>query len=1079
LEETMMKTLLRLATFALLFSGVASAQSTGSITGIVTDGATGKPVAGVVVVATSPAVPGAQTAVTDAKGSFTVPNLPPGQYKLQTNLDGYKPETRADLGLGENVALRANLAITPEAVQLEEVVVTGSRLRRKDLTTPAPVTVINHEQIMASGKVSIAEFLQSIPEQGNSQNQNANNGGSGLTTINLRGLDANGGPRTLVLLNGRRLAAAAAPGTGAFVDLSQVPSSAIERIEILKDGSSAIYGADAIAGVVNLITRKGWSGVEVMGDYGVTSRNDGKTADVGISMGAVGERSSAFLSAGFYRQDAVVSSQRAFAKDALAYDFVTGEVSKGGSGTTPAPKVLVGSYKGVTAGLDTNSLLYKLNLLCPTHDIPYSGTGPTTGTMAACPGNYIRDANATGAYATLGWRPTTGADTFNFPAENYMVTPQQRVSLFGSADARLGSNARVYLEGAYVNRFQQYALAPEPMWGTVYYGSLIGNEESKIQAGSQYNPFGYTLDYRRRLVEADRRMATRENDSFRGVGGIEGTLPDFLGPLKGWHWDANFSYSRDVGSQMYAGNLNLNKIKDAIGPSFNGVCYANWNPALGHTAAAYSNPIANCTPVDLFGAPGSITADQLANLTFIGPSKSTSQQVISQASLSGELFTLAADRPAALAIGFEYRDYVAKDIPDPFSVAGYSSNGCCSPISGGGYHVWDAFAELNIPIVSGAPWADDLEATAAFRSFKYNLFASDQTYKLGARYRPIRDVTIRGTLATAFRAPSVAELFGGTGLSQDTASDPCDDLWDRMTPAQQQRCVNNGAPNGGPQNGPTQLPAMAGSNGGLKPEKATSYTVGVVFEPRMVNGLSLTVDYYNVAVTSPISRDGAQYVVNACVIGGVQAACDRVHRDVDGNITSIDDLLSNQGRDEVAGIDVAARYRLATEFGRFAFGVDSTFLIKHDVTKSASTGGGVVHGKGTYDLNAFSPGGGVNPAVKANFNALYGYSDASLGLSARYIGGFKECAATVTGQSSGSDCSWAGNMYHTIPAVTTFDASLGYGVTSSYGKTSATIGIQNLADTKPPVLYSNITQWGDWNYDFLGRRYYFRLVHTY
>lgn len=740
--------------------------------------------------------------------------------------------------------------------------------------------------------------------------------------------------------------------------------------------------------------------------------------------------------------------------------------------------------------LDPTSLLYQLISACPTHD---------TATASSCPGSYIRDGSASGAYAGLGWRPATGADTFNFPGENYMVTPQQRIGLFGLADARLGDHARAYMEGSYTNRFQEYALAPEPMWGTVYYGSLIGNEQSKISAGSQYNPFAptgaiaaadvplYTLDYRRRLMEANRRRATRENDTFRGVGGFDGTLPDVLGPLKGWFWDVSFNYGRDVGSQMYQGNLNLNKIKDAVGPSFGGVCYANWDPTLGHTAAAYSNPISNCTPVNLFGAPGSIDAQQLANLTFAGPSKGTSQQEVASASLSGELFSLMSDRPAGLAVGFEYRKYNAKDIPDPFSVAGYSSNGCCSPISGGSYDVKEGFAELSVPIISGAQFADDLEASAAIRTFKYNLFGRDQTYKLGARYRPIRDVTVRATYSTAFRAPSISEMFGGTGLSADTASDPCDDLTlgaPYVTATTIQRCINNGVPGTpatatGPGNYPTQINTFTGSNGGLKPEKAKAYTIGVVVEPQMVKNLSVTVDFYDIKVTSPIARDGAQVVINSCIIGGIQTACDRVHRDVDGNITQVDDLLANQGQDEASGIDLAARYQLPTEFGRFGFSLDSTFVLKRDVTKSASLNNIVVHGKGTYDLNAFSPGGGVNPAVKFNLGVQYFYAGLNAGVLAKFIGGYKECAATANGFSSGSDCYWNPGLYHNISAVTTYDLNVGYTLASGYGKTFVGVGVQNLLDEKPPVLYSNITQWSDWNYDFLGRRYYFRMMHSF
>ncbi len=184
----MLRRLVRIAPLALLFAGTAIAQNTSSITGVVTDASTGKPVVGAVVVVTSPALPAEQTVVTEAGGKFAVPDLPAGDYTLAVQMDGYKPFERADLKLKEETTLRANAAVVPEAVQMEEVVVTGSRIRRKDLNTPAPVTVLNREAVQASGKVSIGDFLQSLPEQGNAINTGVNNGGDGSVRINLRSL---------------------------------------------------------------------------------------------------------------------------------------------------------------------------------------------------------------------------------------------------------------------------------------------------------------------------------------------------------------------------------------------------------------------------------------------------------------------------------------------------------------------------------------------------------------------------------------------------------------------------------------------------------------------------------------------------------------------------------------------------------------------------------------------------------------------------------------------------------------------------------------------------------------------------
>ena len=343
--QMVLRRLVRMAPLALLFAGTAFAQNTSSITGVVTDASTGKPVVGAVVVVTSPALEAEQTVVTEGGGKFAVPNLPAGDYTLAVQMDGYKPFERADLKVKESTTLRANAAVVPEAVQMEEVVVTGSRIRRKDLNTPAPVTVLNRESVQASGKVSVGDFLQSLPEQGNAINTGVNNGGDGSTRIALRSL---GDARTLVLVNGRRMV----PGGGGAddsPDLNTIPTSAIERIEVLKDGASAVYGSDAIGGVVNIITRKNYNGAEINWYTGTSGHGDAQINDVALTFGSSNENGSVIFSGGFYDQQAAMAGDRSFSQRQVFFDG-TGENGNGtpgpydaGSSRVPGGRVTLGN----------------------------------------------------------------------------------------------------------------------------------------------------------------------------------------------------------------------------------------------------------------------------------------------------------------------------------------------------------------------------------------------------------------------------------------------------------------------------------------------------------------------------------------------------------------------------------------------------------------------------------------------------------------------------------------------------------------------------------------------------------------
>src|SRR5499427_8030458 len=706
----------------------------------------------------------------------------------------------------------------------EEIVVTGSRVRRKDLTTPAPITVINKEQVEASGKVSIGDFLQTLPEQGNAVNTSVNNGntGDGSTRVSLRGL---GSQRTLVLLNGRRFVPGGA-GANASVDLSSIPANALERIEVLKDGASAVYGSDAIGGVINLITRKRMNGVEVNGYAGTSTHGDGSTYDFNALAGTSGDKGNLLFSAGYYNQQTVWASDRSFAAIPRAYSTTgigvlnnqVGEYSQG-SGTVPQGTIVIpSSQKGVARPNPTGDPRIAFYNQMVTH-FPTANQfiwrSPTDPRDKVCDSQN----NCWAAFTTTQLYnpndPAAGGDGYNFQPQNYLVTPQQRISLFTVGDVQLGSAARGYVEGSYVNRQGGQTLAPEPV--------SLSQVGAVVSKDNIYNPFGIDLgDVNRRMNEFGTRDFRQDIDTFRVVAGVDGTLPEETGVLKGWYWDWSFNYGRTIASNTKAGSLYVPAIQNAVGPT----------NAAGQCINAAGQVIAGCVPLYMFGGPGGVTLDQVTpNIAYTGNQHGFNQLVSAQFNTSGELFKIYSDRPVGLALGYEYRIVSGNNIPDPITVAGQTT-GNIATITSGHYYVNEGYGELSIPIVSGRQFIENLEASAAIRVFNYNNFGSDFTYKFGGRWTPVRDFTVRGTYSTGFRAPSVAELYLGTSDNFPQASDPCRGPGVAGGGPVPANCIAQGGPPGGTGDTATQIRAKVGGNPALQPETAKIYTAGLVLEPR-------------------------------------------------------------------------------------------------------------------------------------------------------------------------------------------------------------------------------------------------------
>jgi iron complex outermembrane receptor protein len=977
----------------------------------------------------------------------------------------------------------------------EEIVVTGSRVRRKDLTTPAPVTVINREQLQTSGIASIGDFLQQMPEQGGATSTNVNNGGDGETQISLRNLGAS---RTLVLVDGKRWVPGGS-GAGTAVDLNSIPSAAIERVEVLKDGASAVYGSDAIGGVVNIITRRRVNGVEASAYYGTSQHGDAQQIDLNVTGGAASDKGSFTFSAGYFDQKAMFAANRDWAASALTYDYSLpagdpNQVTTGGSPTIPRGKAAV----NINA-CGGNPLCQKLHdtfgsaLNCPATGKCTKQFVPDT-TSPVCSAAPGADADLT-ACQVDGWRPFVQFgphnDSFNFQSVNYLITPSTRMSLFSNGEYHISDSARAYFQGSFLNRQSAYQLAPEPL-NSQSFGASLG-------ADNVYNPFGncggactgQAVNAGKRLLDAGGRSAGFDISTVRAVAGIDGTLPSDFGPLQGVFWDFSFNYGRTSGTTTYNGSVNTGVTAQALGHTI-----VDPSSPTGYGCATKAGaPIPGCVPANLFGT---LTPAMLQSLgVYSGIDDGFTQLASAQANVSAELFNLASDRPIGLAAGYEYRSLFGGFNPDPIGAAGLSFDFNSLPTRGS-YHVNEGYAELDVPIISHVAGAEDLEFQGAVRAYDYSTFGGGATYKLGLRWRPIRDVTLRGTYSTGFRAPGISDLYGGQQPSAEPAVDPCANAV--VGTAIGDRCNAMASVQGAPAgsvagNGDTsqQINSTVGGNPKLQPETAKIATVGVVLEPSMLRGLSATVDYYNILVDQNLGFITTPVIINGCYSGGNNAYCALITRDSNGVISNVSDLENNVGKVQTSGIDFAVRYTLPTDFGRFGFLFDSTYLIYYRQTLAD---GSVISAAGNYDLGSGSATSNLTPKIKFNVGVNYSEAGFSAGVRGRYIGGFDECAGSDGASDSAGLCSPdlrsppvdangdpvpGGTPYapHHVSAYVAFDVFGSYLLKSPFGNTTFSVGVRNLLNTDPPRVYNAFLTYTDPAYDFAGRFVYGRITQNF
>ena len=594
--------------------------------------------------------------------------------------------TTTAAGMGAAQAQEPAPASSQETTTLDRIEVTGSRIKRADIETSQPIFSLSRDDIAAQGLTSVGDVIQNITANGSTLNTTFNNGGNGDTGVSLRNLGAN---RTLVLVNGRRwVGGASGTGLGGQVDLNSIPTAAVERIEVLKDGASAIYGSDAIAGVVNVILRQNFEGAEANAYIGQYDKGDGFRQSYDFTIGATSDRFSAMLGFGYVKEDPVMAGDRYISKEPI---YTTG-AALGGSSTTPNGNFSIRFGDCLTSAGAPGRCRPDL----------------TTGSFTYDPGA-----------GAANWRNFTGNDIYNFAPDNYLLTPQERRSVFGNAAVDITDNVRFKTTLTYNERQSEQLLAAMPITlGVPVAGTNAGNVV--ISADSIYNPFGEDIDWvQRRAVETGGRRFSQDVRTFAMNAGFEGTL-NFSD--KYYDWEAGYFYGRNKANNTTNGLFNVISLGNALGPSMMG---PDGTPVCVSTPGDLDTTIAGCVPMNMLGGVGSITQDMLDYSTFVAHDEYSYTQKTYYANIGGDLFNLPGG-PLGFSVGLEHRSEDGYDSPDALINSG-NTTGNARTATSGGYTVDEAYLELAIPVLADVTGAKLLDFSVATRYSDYSNFGDTST----------------------------------------------------------------------------------------------------------------------------------------------------------------------------------------------------------------------------------------------------------------------------------------------------------------------------------------------------------------
>ena len=921
----------------------------------------------------------------------------------------------------------AQSAPAPAASEADAIIVTGSRIRRDPLNQDSPVVIVDQSALAQTGLSAIADVLQRLPSASGGLNSKVNNSGNignppdgggvgaGSAEIDLRYLAAK---RTLVLVDGQRFVnGASASGIPSTVDLNTIPVSAIERIEVLQSGQSPLYGSDALAGVVNVITKSSQKGLQASAQFGTFRQGDGHTTDLNASYGFQGSTTSVVFGASYVKQEAVRTRDRA---------------------TSQFPNPGQTSCTDPIGGCSSAPLLgrYDVNGQSLTLRAPVIGRVP------------VYDPTLVGGDYTN----FSAAARFNFAPFNYFLTPSERYGGFVNIKQELSSNVNLRVKAIYSHRNSQNQAAFLPL----FIGPDAGNgnllDTITIDASNPYNPFG-TLSagnpgdppanystVRRRLIEAGQRTYTQSVDTMSVTGTLDGSFT--VGAHK-WYWDVNAVIGFNDAKQSFTGNVNAANLKRALGP--------------------VANCTAPCVPVNIFGGAGSITADQLAYITYTERNRSAQELQDYTANLSGDLFDLPAG-PVGFAVGYEHRYQKGSYDPDVITAAGLSSDIPSLPAVGS-YNSDEVYGELRVPILKEVPFFYELGIDGAVRYSDFSRGGTKTTYTGSATWKPVQDLLFRGSYATGFRAPAIGELFGAASRADAPIDDPCTNVAGspyQTSATVRANCTANGVPANGSYQEPNggQLGVLTGGNQNLKPETSRTWLFGGVYSPRWARGgalsaLSLEVNYYDIEVNNAIAPVDAQLTLNRCAFSADALSCGSITRTPAGLISRINAQLQNIGSIRTRGIDVAANIRTQKSgIGSFGLSLNGNFLLKYTETFPAQVGFSTTNYLGTtrgFPDQSY-------PRFKGNGTLDWAIGDFGASFTGRYIDAVRE-----------ADGKKLANTFYG-------DVQLSYAFLAK--KFVFTLGVNNVFDKDPPACFSCTgPNYDPTTYDVPGQFGYVRITY--
>ncbi len=834
---------------------------------------------------------------------------------------------------------------------LQAVTVTGSMIRNVDVETAQPVTELTQEAIQQQGFVNTSQILQNVSSVGSSGTSNQSTLGNVVGQYaSLRGL---GAPRTLVLVDGHRWA------TDIFgeTDLSTIPSSIIDHVEILQDGASAIYGSDAIAGVVNIITKQHFDGVQ-LDTYNsmYMPHNDGHVGQFSLTAGKTWDRGSVLFNFTAQGTGALMADSRPYSRygyfsfgskypqstiQGAPYGTITGALDP----VTGAPVNLSQLANGPLTvnmggnGLDIND--YHVNTFGVSYPSPYfqNDYGDPGSTESLLPDYHQRSFFARGEYKLTDNITASLSGTYNSNTSTTYIGGYPLSSLTPANGANLAAALGL----------------PAGTFPTTYFPTLSSN--------SYYNPLpGNNLQFNLPLMYPNRSTLNRiKQYGYRA--GLDGNFS--LGE-RSFDWSVDYSDFRYTQSSFGPGNLNMVHLEQALGPSFMG---ANGVVQCGTPG----NVIAGCVPLNPFSGAGGLSPAESDYLNIISGTRSYSEMKTAEANLSGDIVTLPQSLGAGdvtFAVGADHRSISGGATPDEYTQLGLNTN-LQQNIGRGSYGLNEAFAEINIPLLKDLPGAQLVDFDVARRFSHYSNFGDTRNNQFKLSWKPFDDLLVRGSYGTGFRAPAIANLYGGTMQSFTGYTDPCDINYGLTgNPTVAQRCQQGfaGLPGVGPNftqlnangqpvaapNTTSTTPFYTGANAALRPETSHSATFGVVYSPAWLSGFNASLDWFRIKVNNIITLPTASDILNDCYLLGEASQCSQFQRSTatgpsNGQVIDLLQALVNQGYVQERGEDLGLSYLFPdSRFGRFK--VDSTSTYINSLREQAVPEGPIVSNTlGSYD----------------------------------------------------------------------------------------------------------------------------------